>query len=502
RYSKARDAAIEFGMPQFGFAAFRYIPETQTYAHASFTFFILGKSQEILLYDTSSMRFLADNGFDFNKLYKKGIPFLSLTEEAKKKEEIESSVNEPTVPKTPIKVSDEAGKKFLRDTEFKVSNFIQDEEEKSLIFQTNSLNGFFRKVLFNNIPFKFPNILVHNVTQNGGDRNVEILKFESSEAKSKFIEEEKRKNLEEKVGFTHVFRKILECGKPMVGHNLILDLFHSFNKLIQPLPESFEQFKTLFKANMPTIYDTKLLAKDPPFCADIINNALVPLFKELCSKYNPPKFEAEEGYMSYSLEGDDKAHDAGYDAFITGVCFITMVKKFDGQNWSKKSIVESKHLELYSNRLNNMGSYDIPYLNIGGKDIIPDRSHIFHVECPNTWTNNDVNGLFHMVYPIKIAWINSTSLYVIPQEETDANKCKNHLKTIQALSPQLVHVSLYNSAKGNKRKSESTESQKDLSNSSPRPDMKRLKSVGSDKWRLLDFIMVRVLNILHWVSFS
>lgn len=67
------------------------------------------------------------------------------------------------------------------------------------------------------------------------------------------------------VGFTHVVRKIIESGKPLVGHNLVLDLLHLINKTVHPLPEHLDSFKTLVKTNIPTVYDTKLIAKDPPF---------------------------------------------------------------------------------------------------------------------------------------------------------------------------------------------------------------------------------------------
>lgn len=33
--------------------------------------------------------------------------------------------------------------------------------------------------------------------------------------------------------------------------------------------------------------------------------------------------EIEQGCMGYTLN-DGKAHEAGYDAFITGVCFLAM----------------------------------------------------------------------------------------------------------------------------------------------------------------------------------
>lgn len=68
------------------------------------------------------------------------------------------------------------------------------------------------------------------------------------------------------------------------------------------------------------------------FSVDIPFTALGSLYKDLCEKYEPPTFALEEGYASHSCEEEGKAHNAGYDAFMTGVCFVTMVKKL-GKEW-------------------------------------------------------------------------------------------------------------------------------------------------------------------------
>lgn len=68
------------------------------------------------------------------------------------------------------------------------------------------------------------------------------------------------------------------------------------------------------------------------FSVDIPFTSLGVLYKELCEKYEPPTLAPEKGYESYSCEEEGKAHNAGYDAFMTGVCFVTMVKKL-GKVW-------------------------------------------------------------------------------------------------------------------------------------------------------------------------
>ncbi|ROT85709.1 poly(A)-specific ribonuclease [Penaeus vannamei] len=292
-----------------------------------------------------------------------------------------------------------------------------DETRDVLVIPGSTLTGFFRKILYNNIASKYQNILIRNVTTEG---------------------------------WLHSCcpERHIESGKTLVGHNLVLDLLHLINKTVHPLPEHFDNFKTLVKNNIPTVYDTKLLAKDPPFCVDIPFTALGSLYKDLREKYEPPTFAPEEGYASHSCEEDGMAHNAGYDAFMTGVCFVTMVKKLDGMNWA----------------------------------IHPNRGHIFSVECPSSWTPMHVHGLFHMLKSLKIIWMNSTHLYVIPIEEIDSTMCRRLLKTVRASCPPLVRVRMYDDRPTPKRKSESDDASFTAIGSSDHPkEFKRLKSVGSDQ---------------------
>lgn len=480
RYAKARMAAKEFGMIQFGLTTFRFIQKEKMYCHSTFCFYLLGKTGEIYVYDNSSLRFLANNGFDFAKLYKEGLQYMTVKEENEKRSELRSQSLDPPIP-SPVKIAEESAKKFLSEIEEKMKDFMADETRDVLVIPGSTLTGFFRKILYNNIASKYQNILIRNVTTEG-ERNVEIRKFETQQNRRTFLEKEREKQLNDQVGFTHVVRKIIESGKTLVGHNLVLDLLHLINKTVHPLPEHFDNFKTLVKNNIPTVYDTKLLAKDPPFCVDIPFTALGSLYKDLREKYEPPTFAPEEGYASHSCEEDGMAHNAGYDAFMTGVCFVTMVKKLDGMNWASKSVVKSKHLALYANRLNNMNSYDIPYLNIVGPDVHPNRGHIFSVECPSSWTPMHVHGLFHMLKSLKIIWMNSTHLYVIPIEEIDSTMCRRLLKTVRASCPPLVRVRMYDDRPTPKRKSESDDASFTAIGSSDHPkEFKRLKSVGSDQ---------------------
>ena len=44
---------------------------------------------------------------------------------------------------------------------------------------------------------------------------------------------------------------VLSSGKPIIGHNLMLDLCHTFSKFIERLPENVTEFKEKVLAHFP-----------------------------------------------------------------------------------------------------------------------------------------------------------------------------------------------------------------------------------------------------------
>ncbi len=57
--------------------------------------------------------------------------------------------------------------------------------------------------------------------------------------------------LEEALGFTKVIRALTKSDKPLVGHHLALDLFHTIHKFVAPLPDDYVDFKALCADTFP-----------------------------------------------------------------------------------------------------------------------------------------------------------------------------------------------------------------------------------------------------------
>ncbi|KAL4685997.1 hypothetical protein H8959_001594, partial [Pygathrix nigripes] len=196
---------------------------------------------------------------------------------------------------------------------------------------------------------------------------------------------ELEEELNDAVGFSRVIHAIANSGKLVIGHNMLLDVMHTVHQFYCPLP------------------------------ADIINNtSLAELEKRLKeTPFNPPKVESAEGFPSYDT-ASEQLHEAGYDAYITGLCFISMAN-YLGSFLSPPKIhvsARSKLIEPFFNKLFLMRVMDIPYLNLEGPDLQPKRDHVLHVTFPKEWKTSDLYQLFSAFGNIQISWIDDTSAFV------------------------------------------------------------------------------------------
>ena len=74
------------------------------------------------------------------------------------------------------------------------------------------------------------------------------------------------KSFEKSLGFRRVFNDLVACKKPMVGHNLLIDLLFMMRWLDADLPSNIADFRTRLHDMMPSIYDTKFIASLDPLC--------------------------------------------------------------------------------------------------------------------------------------------------------------------------------------------------------------------------------------------
>lgn len=152
-------------------------------------------------------------------------------------------------------------------------------------------------------------------------------------------------------GFTNVMDAISKSNKPVVGHNMLLDLVLIYKQFYEDLPDSYFEFKTKIHALFPHIYDSKHLAsalrrdlldrpipctEDADFLYDTtlfdlyvntakVRDIFVPFVTPINETRDRYRSELEAG-LKKNLESiqDSHCHEAGLDAVITGAVFLRL----------------------------------------------------------------------------------------------------------------------------------------------------------------------------------
>nr|XP_040134209.1 poly(A)-specific ribonuclease PARN isoform X2 [Ictidomys tridecemlineatus] len=412
RYQKLKKHSMDFLLFQFGLCTFKYDYTDSKYVTKSFNFYVFPKpfsrsSPDVkFVCQSSSIDFLASQGFDFNKVFRNGIPYLNQEEERQLREQYDEKRSQangagslayvsPNASKCPVTIPEDQ-KKFIDQVVEKIENLLQSEENKNLDLEP--CTGFQRKLIYQTLSWKYPKgIHVETLETEKKERYIVISK----------VDEEERKKREQQ-------KHAKEQGKLVIGHNMLLDVMHTVHQFYSPLPSDLNEFKELTTCVFPRLLDTKLMASTQPF-KDIINNtSLAELEKRVKeTPFNPPKVESAEGFPSYDT-ASEQLHEAGYDAYITGLCFISMAN-YLGSFLSPPKIhvsARSKLIEPFFNKLFLMRVMDIPYLNLEGPDLQPKRDHVLHVTFPKEWKTSDLYQLFSAFGSIQISWIDDTSAFV------------------------------------------------------------------------------------------
>ncbi|GLH08416.1 Poly(A)-specific ribonuclease PARN [Gryllus bimaculatus] len=369
-YAKLRSGGMDFLLVQLGLCTFRYNKDTGQFTHKAYNFYVFPRPfsrsapDPRFLCQSSSLDFLVSQGFDFNKLFKEGIPYLTEAEEKKLREQLEekqkaranssSSKNEDSSASIPIP---EEHTELIEDVCVRINDFLSNDEQDELIL--DGYNGFVRKLIYQTVGERFDSRSMHVETRAIDNHN----------------------------------RALVFCT---------------------PLPESYSEFKELVTFMFPRILDTKYMSCMDPFKDQISSTVLGHLHKTLSGEpfelVNVAPAVEGRGYAS----AEEKAHEAGYDAYLTGVCFLTLANYLGSlEEPAKKPVLpNSPLLRPYINRLHLMRVQDVTFIDLTGEDAEPPRDHVFHVTFPKEWKTYDLTQLFSPFGSVYVSWLTEASAYV------------------------------------------------------------------------------------------
>uniref|UniRef100_A0A8K9V7H0 Poly(A)-specific ribonuclease PARN n=1 Tax=Oncorhynchus mykiss TaxID=8022 RepID=A0A8K9V7H0_ONCMY len=369
RYMKLKKHSMDFLLFQFGLCTFTYDQAESKYVIKTFNFYIFPKPFNRTSPDTkficqsSSIDFLASQGFDFNKVFRHGIPYLNQEEEVQLREQYEERRSQSNGSGNPSYISPNSNK----------GPGSIPEEHREYIRRVDNVDL---------LSYRFPKGLhVETLETEKKERYIQISKVDDEERKRRERQKQEREQeeLNDAVGFSRVIHAISKSGKLVVGHNMLLDVMHTIHQFYCVLPESEEY----------SLSELQKQLKESPF--------------------KSPKVVTAEGFPSYDT-AQEQLHEAGYDAFITGLCFISMANYLASVSCMKRynaSLTSRVFARLFLMRI-----IDIPYLNISGPDLQPKRDHVLYVTFPKEWKTSDLYQLFSAFGNIQVSWIDDTSAFV------------------------------------------------------------------------------------------
>ncbi|XP_060523091.1 poly(A)-specific ribonuclease PARN-like [Cylas formicarius] len=428
-YKKITRDCKEFLVIQYGITLFRYEKGENRFRHQSFNFYVFRRNlhkyvpDQRFLCQTSSIDFLIANGFDFNKLFKDGISYLNDTEEnASKKLLTEQHEKRLAFINTNVDENNdnipipESAQVFLDDVVRKLEDFLDGKDTELYL---PKCNAFLRKLVYQVNREKFRDKISLETKEVEKERVLCATRIKTTEERGK---DEKRNfsdslnELNRYLGFSKVIRLIVKSGKLVIGHNFLLDFLHTIEKFLTPLPEDYNDFKECAGSMFSRILDTKFMSSSAPFKSQISTTILGSLLGILTeAPFGLPKTEVESGKVGYSTD-NPKEHEAGYDSFITGLCFLAMWQHLGFvRNWSDEDIFGELGFALlkpYLNKIFLMFLTDNQYLHVAGHDLNPSREHVFYLTFPKEWKTDNIAQLFSPFGSVQVAWLSETSAYV------------------------------------------------------------------------------------------
>mmetsp|Transcript_12585 Transcript_12585/g.31929 ORF Transcript_12585/g.31929 Transcript_12585/m.31929 type:complete len:395 (+) Transcript_12585:3-1187(+) len=230
----------------------------------------------------------------------------------------------------------------------------------------------------------------------------------------------KLEHLRKQMGVAEVMHWIRTAACPVVVHNGMMDLVHLMQQFVGNIPLGWDDFKTMLLRNIPGgVFDTKVIAKNqiPTDDSEGDNSTgydvnLQELHSRLFRRNTPTTPEITHAdnfdrYKGVSVEESTHHHEAGYDAYLTGCCFASLLQHCGAEEEGEitgfipttTSVGADKsdaprrrdthdsilHSKIYgpvgdwANKIHPMRS-DYVYFDIAGSDPEPERNNVIHIK--------------------------------------------------------------------------------------------------------------------------
>ncbi|XP_049806087.1 pre-piRNA 3'-exonuclease trimmer-like [Schistocerca nitens] len=368
RYEKLRRNLEKVIIIQIGLSVFSYVRDENKYVANIYRIPVypcsFGSIDSVYLTQASSVHFLCEYDFDFNKVMYEGVPYLNLRDEKRLKQELQECRN--VIDLRNLSFLEEEAIIYLKTEMDKVVDWVST----ACIGDTLLLSTFLKARMKRQLGYCLHIELRHrfNSIWTYGDEEGIIVKKIATEKHRLMSNKENKEKLDEDLihyllGFSHIFKLLVELKKPIVGHNCLLDLMLLYQQFHDVLPVSYSSFKKKMNELFPNLYDTKHISfelqhrLDRDVLPSTILSDLYAFFEEgrgsVLGAYTPT-VETEFGDDGVTKQ----IHDAAWDSYVSGYCFIRMAhvianKKFEIIVQQPLTSVEHfTSLEDFKNKIN------------------------------------------------------------------------------------------------------------------------------------------------------
>ena len=360
RYQRMSPTATKYSIIQVGLCFFERSGEGGGYVASPYSFFLFPEWGPDLIMSPSSITFLKKNGMDFNEWINHGLSFVNSNGATKMREQRAERAAAAAAAATAGGSTNKEPPSTLmpnRPAEIEQMNALKAsiaewaaDPNSAVEFVVPSMNAFLRRCVYAYVEVVHPELKTRK--DDTKPNEIVILKVTEEQREALTLAEEAK--FKEKLGFRLVFEMLQAAGKPIVGHNCFFDLLFLFRWLDGPHPGSFSAFRDRFADLFPAgVYDTKycaesnLIAGVDPMEGD---TALQPLYEKVVGGMGETRGLISYASAEMEYKGAEKqAHDAGYDAYMTGAIFSALrlaagVDTIRDKAWNRLFLMQS----LYS----------------------------------------------------------------------------------------------------------------------------------------------------------
>ncbi|EER17562.1 conserved hypothetical protein [Perkinsus marinus ATCC 50983] len=317
RYRKNRIAAKKYGIMQVGVAAFK------GEEYRAWNFYVFPRPINDLgvtwvpsvALCSAAIAFMKDQGMDFQRWIDKGLTYVNAVVESRLAEALEKKNREDSSGEGLPEIHNPQAKENVEKAVKSVAEFAKDPEQDS--FKLPNLRGVALRVATARIKANHPNLLIESVRVGAYTE--------------RFVTRRSRRDLvREKLGFRRVWKAILQAKKPIILHNGMLDLMWMMQEFDQDLPSELANFKARARQLFPSgVYDTRQIAIESGFHGVGLS--------QLAERFaQDPVVQKIHGADEFSRkfdgeDGEEKFHEAGYDAVATGKVFAALTAEMSDE---------------------------------------------------------------------------------------------------------------------------------------------------------------------------